>query len=172
MEHSAQIKLAIEFATKKFNELGKKNHFLEVCSILKDEFNINDKELLVVAILHDTLEDTNTTYEELEKVFSKTVADLVQEVSHPKDYTNTQKLEYYEKLKQISSGAKMIKLADFASNLRKIIEKRKSEPNEPYHNQYIVLIRGFLDNCPESNAKQIVYELTQELEKYVTESRE
>jgi (p)ppGpp synthase/HD superfamily hydrolase len=162
--------IAIEFAYKKFQEKGIGNHFLDVLSILQNEFGVDDIYLLVSAILHDTLEDTDTTYEELGQTFSKPVADLVQEVSHPKNYNKAQKVEYYESLKHISPKAKILKLADFTSNLRAIIKVRKSEPEKPYHDQYIILIRSFLESCPESNAKKTVHELTQELQKYVTEN--
>ena len=161
------IDLVIEFATKKSSAKGLNNHFLRVLAVLKDEFNVDDVDILTAAVLHDTLEDTDATYNELEKVFSKTVADLVEEVSHPKNYNHEQKLEYYEKLKTISPKAKIIKLADFVDNLRNIIEMRKSDPQSPYHNQYILWIRDFLNSCPESNAKKIVFKLTQELEIFV-----
>src|ERR1035437_4918420 len=121
-EFNKQIKLAKKFASKKFQEKSVHNHFADVLAILQNEFHIKDLELLVSAILHDTLEDTDTTYEDLEEVFSKPIADLVQEVSHPKNYNETQKTEYYENLKNISPSAKIIKLADFTSNLRNIIE--------------------------------------------------
>lgn len=162
------IDLAVEFATKKFKEIGLENHFPRVLMILQDEFHISDPDILIAAILHDTLEDTNTTQEELEKEFSKNIADLVVEVSHPKNYDHTQKIEFYKKLNTISLKAKIIKLADFADNLRNIINQRKASPKSPYHNQYILWIREFLKNCPDSNAKNIVLELTNELEKYVT----
>jgi len=166
--NNPQIDLAIEFSTKKFEAVNKKNHFLRVLAVLQDEFHIEDGEILVAAILHDTLEDTDTTYEELEQTFSKNIADLVQEVSHPKDYNKEQKLEFYEKLKTISLKAKFIKLADFTDNLRNIILQRKADPKSPYHNQYILWIRDFLNTCPESNDKNLVFELTKELELYVT----
>ncbi len=162
------INSAIEFATKKFEAVNKKNHFLRVLAVLQNEFHVKDSDLLIAAILHDTLEDTDTIYEELEKIFSKNVADLVQEVSHPKNYNKEQKLEFYEKLKTISLKAKIIKLADFTDNLRNIILQRKADPTSPYHNQYILWIRDFLNTCPESNDKNLVFELTKELELYVT----
>ena len=166
---ASQLDLAIEFATKKFEAVNKNNHFLRVLAVLQDEFRIEDGEVLIAAILHDTLEDTDTTYEELEQTFSKNVADLVQEVSHPINYNEEQKVDYYEHLKHISLKAKIIKLADFTSNLRAIIKIRKLEPEKPYHDQYLILIRAFLESCPESEAKDVVYRLTEELERYVTE---
>src|SRR3989338_7326464 len=116
-----KINLAIEFATKKFDATGTKNHFLRVLAVLRDEFKVND--------------------EELEKIFSKPVADLVKEVSHPKNYNKEQKLEFYKKLRTISPKARILKLADFVDNLRYEIRKRKADPKSPYHNQYILLIR-------------------------------
>lgn len=169
LEQKDKIDSAIEFAKQKFTEAKKGNHWPDVLAILQNEFGIDDPEILIGAILHDTLEDTETTYDELEKTFLKTIADLVLEVSHPKNYNDEQQLEYYEHLKHISSKARMIKLADFAANLRGITEIRKRESEKPYHDKYIVLIRAFLESCPESKEKDLVYKLTEELEKYVTE---
>lgn len=163
-----QLEEAIEFANKKFEAVGVKNsHFPGVLAILQNEFHVDDLELLTVAILHDTLEDTDTTYEELERIFSKNVADLVQEVSHPKNYNEIQKVEFYKKLNSISLKAKIIKMADFADHLRSFIKMRKADPESPYHNQYILFIREFLNNYPDSKEKNMVYKLTEELELYV-----
>ncbi len=168
--NNEKLNLVIEFANKKFTEAGRKqNHFPRVLDILQNEFHVEDLELLTAAILHDTLEDTDTTYEELEKTFSKAVADLVQEVSHPKDYNEEQKKEYYKKLNTISPKAKMIKMGDFADHLRSFIKMRQADPTSPYHNQYILFIREFLNNYPDSEEKDLVFKLTQELELYVTE---
>ena len=125
------IESAKEFAAKKFAEAGTGNHYLEVCQILQEEFHVEDQDLLVAGLLHDTLEDTNTTYEEIEKIFGKKVADMVEEVSHPKNYKGEQVKEYYEKLKHISDGGKMIKLADFKSHLPKFIGAFTGENNLP-----------------------------------------
>lgn len=163
------LDLAIDFATKKFEAAGTKNHFLRVLAVLQDEFHIDDTELLIAAVLHDTLEDTDTTYEELKEAFSKPIADLVAEVSHPKNYNKEQKLEFYKKLRTITPKAKILKLADFVDNLRVIeMDRRKADPKSTYHNYYILLIRELLGSYPESDAKNLVLQLTKELEKYVT----
>jgi (p)ppGpp synthase/HD superfamily hydrolase len=171
MKNSAEIEnldRAIEFATNKFKEVNVDNHFLSVLKVLQEEFRVSDPELLIAAVLHDTLEDTNTTYEELEENFSKPVADLVEEVSHPKNYNYEQKLEFYKKLETVSERAKILKLADFVDNLREEIQKRKKSPNTPYHGLYIQLIRKLLEKYPDSQAKNAVLDLTKELELFVT----
>ena len=77
--------------------------------------------------------------------------------------------KYYKKLNTISPKAKMIKMADFADHLRNFIKMRKADPTSSYHNQYILFIREFLNNYPDSEEKNILYKLTEELDIYVTE---
>jgi (p)ppGpp synthase/HD superfamily hydrolase len=162
------IEFAKEFADKKFKAAGTGNHFLGVYQILSDDFHIDDQDILIAGLLHDTLEDTDTTYSEIKKVFSRRVADLVKEVSHPKNYNHEQRLQYYEKLKHVSSGAKMIKLADFTSHLGSFIEIYKTGKQNLYpkfvnNDKYIASIRDFLKSCGESDAKKSVFALTNEL---------
>ncbi|MEI6396789.1 MAG: HD domain-containing protein [Candidatus Taylorbacteria bacterium] len=166
---SDQIELAKKYALDKFTAAGRKNHFLDVFQILKDEFMINDQNVLIAGLLHDTLEDTSATYEEIEKTFSKQIADLVKEVSHPKNYTQEEKIAYYEMIKKISPGAKSIKLADFTSHLRnfiKIYQRAEQHlfPKFANNDKYIASIREFLDSCDASVEKDIVYDLAKKLE--------
>jgi guanosine-3',5'-bis(diphosphate) 3'-pyrophosphohydrolase len=169
-----KIDQAKEFAKKKFEEIGVGNHYLEVYQILKDEFHVEDEEVLIAGLLHDTLEDTDTTPEEIEKTFSKKVADMVEEVSHPKNYSGAQIDEFYEKIKHISWGGKMIKLADFKSHLPKFIgaftgwgDYKVKETN----NKYVVSILNFLESCEDSEAKDIVFKLANELNDCITRSQ-
>lgn len=164
-----QIEKAKEFATRKFAEIGKKNHFLDVFNIMKDEFGVTNEEVLIAGLLHDTLEDTKTTYGEIVTNFSEKVANLVDEVSHPKDYNQKQKEEYYEKIKTISPEAKFIKLADFASHLRTFIKiyergEQKLYPKFINNDKYIKSIREFLDSCEKSAGTEIVSDLVNKLE--------
>ena len=168
-EEANAINKAIIFAEEKFKEGNKKNHYLDVFSILKEEFAVTHKDVLAASLLHDTLEDTSATYDEIKNVFGETVADLVDEVTHPKNYNAEQKLEYYEKIKHISSGAKLIKMADFTSHLRNFItiyERNEQHlyPKFKNNDKYIKSIREFLDTCEDSKAKKITQDLTNKLE--------
>jgi (p)ppGpp synthase/HD superfamily hydrolase len=157
------------FATNKFQEAGIDNHFLDVYQILRDTFHVEDEAVLVAGLLHDTLENTETTYKEISEAFSKRVADLVEEVSHPKNYNAQQKKEYYEKIKHISWGGKMIKLADFASHLSTFSASFTGGNNLPKftHNEYCVYIRSFLKSCEDSEAKEYVAKLNDELDAHI-----
>ncbi|MEI6843009.1 MAG: HD domain-containing protein [bacterium] len=167
--HQNKIELAKEFAERKFKEAGTGNHFLEVCQILKEDFGVNDPDILIAGLLHDTLEDTDTTYDEIENIFGKNVAQMVEEVSHPKNYNAEEKKEYYEKIKHISWGGKMIKLADFKSHLVKFIGAFTGENDlkKFTHNEYCVFIRSFLDSCEDSPTKEEVARLNDRLEDYI-----
>ena len=164
-----KIELAKEFAERKFKEAGTGNHFLEVCHILEEDFGVSDSDILIAGLLHDTLEDTNTTYKEIESIFGKNVADMVEEVSHPKNYNAEQKIEYYEKIKHISWGGKMIKLADFKSHLIQFIGAFTGENNlkKFTYNEYCLFIRSFLESCDDSPAKEEVTELNDRLESHI-----
>ena len=87
--------LALEYATKKHEGKFRKGydhkpyitHPIEV-SKLVEKYMKDDPEMekyKVAALLHDTLEDTDATYEELEKLFGKDIADIVQEVTNNDD---------------------------------------------------------------------------------------
>ena len=120
-------KAAIAFALKKHDGQFRKVsglpyivHVLDVFSIVRKYKDSNSiDELCAAAILHDTIEDTDTTYEELLELFGKTVADLVREVTNdPVRKRELGKQVYIEeKLAQLSSWALVIKLADILSNV-------------------------------------------------------
>lgn len=90
------------------------SHIEQVVRILNKV--TNDEDTICAAYLHDTLEDTDTTYEELVDMFGKTVADLVNEVTHDGQADN--KGFYFPRLK--SHKAIMIKFADRLSNLSRM----------------------------------------------------
>lgn len=98
------------------------SHPIGVWQILWSEATLSseaDADVLAASMLHDILEDTDTTYETLVAEFGKTIADLVNEVTDPKGLTKEQQRKWQvEHAPQLSPGARLIKLADKLYNLR------------------------------------------------------
>lgn len=98
------------------------NHPLEVAEHLARVGGIEDEDILIAALLHDTIEDTQTTADEIRELFGQRVMKIVLECTDDK---NLEKLE--RKRLQIvnaphkSSEAKCIKLADKTHNLNSIL---------------------------------------------------
>jgi len=98
------------------------NHPLEVAHLLATVGGVEDEDVLVSAFLHDTVEDTDATREELAEVFGERVAGIVMECT---DDTSLPKSER-KRLQVVhapsrSPEARQIKIADKTSNLRAIL---------------------------------------------------
>ncbi|SRR5579871_5250917 len=117
---------AAELAAHRHNGMARKgrggepyiNHLAEVANLLATATDGTDAELVAAAWLHDTIEDTETTREELMQRFSERVASLVVECT---DDMNLSKSER-RRLQVVSAphkspGAKLIKIADKISNI-------------------------------------------------------
>lgn len=97
------------------------NHPLALAHILSREGKISDPDVLCAALLHDTVEDTETTLEELERTFGAGVASIVAEVTNDGSLPKAeQKRLQVASAASKSSGAKLVKLADKIANLRDI----------------------------------------------------
>ncbi len=126
---NSKVKKALEFVEEKHAGQFRKSgdpyvvHPVEVAIILA-ELGM-DRDTVVAGLLHDVLEDTETTYEELKENFGKDVADIVEGVTklgkiHFKD-VETQKAENYRKLiLAFSKDLRVIfvKLADRLHNMK------------------------------------------------------
>uniref|UniRef100_A0A915KLB6 Guanosine-3',5'-bis(diphosphate) 3'-pyrophosphohydrolase MESH1 n=1 Tax=Romanomermis culicivorax TaxID=13658 RepID=A0A915KLB6_ROMCU len=120
---------AANFAAEKHRDQRRKdpqktpyiNHPIGVAHILCDEGSVGDGDVLQAAILHDTVEDTNTSFEELEKNFGKKVRDIVAEVTDDKSLNRIErKKAQISRAKDACHEAKLVKLADKLYNLRDI----------------------------------------------------
>ena len=60
------------------------NHCIAVARILSEEGGVNDPVVCAAALLHDTIEDTTTTKQELEEGFGSEIAEIVAEVTDDK----------------------------------------------------------------------------------------
>jgi guanosine-3',5'-bis(diphosphate) 3'-pyrophosphohydrolase len=95
------------------------NHLAEVANLLSVATDGADAELVAAGWLHDTIEDTDTTHEELAGIFGERVAALVTEVSDdmtlPKDERRRRQIDSAPKK---TASARLIKIADKISNIQ------------------------------------------------------
>lgn len=95
------------------------NHPIGVARILSHEAGISDIAVLQAALLHDTVEDTNTTFLEIEEKFGQEVRTIVEEVTDDKTLPKkARKRLQIEHAAHCSQKAKLVKLADKLYNLR------------------------------------------------------
>lgn len=95
------------------------NHVIGVTYILTAEAGITDVSVLQAALLHDTVEDTDTSFEELEKEFGEHVTSIVREVTDDKYLGKEERKRFQvEHAPHASHKAKLVKLADKLYNLR------------------------------------------------------
>ena len=120
---------AISFAADKHRNQRRKdieaspyiNHPIALANILANEAGIEDEKVLVAAILHDTIEDTETTAQELADLFGDDVTAIVLEVTDDKSLPKAERKRLQvEHAPTISRRAKLVKLADKIANLRDI----------------------------------------------------
>ncbi|MGD1899887.1 MAG: HD domain-containing protein [Phormidesmis sp.] len=118
---------ALSFAAKKHRNQRRKdsaqtpyiNHPIAVADILLNEAGVTEEVVLMAALLHDTVEDTDTTFEELEQHFGQVVCGVVAEVTDDKSLPKAvRKQRQIDHAAELSDRAKLVKLADKISNVR------------------------------------------------------
>lgn len=98
------------------------NHPLEVANLLANVGKVEDIDILTAAVLHDTVEDTDTTKEEITELFGEKVCKMVLEVTDDKSLPKAErKQKQIEHAPHLSHGAKQIKLGDKISNITDVI---------------------------------------------------
>jgi guanosine-3',5'-bis(diphosphate) 3'-pyrophosphohydrolase len=125
-----QLLRALNFAAHKHRDQRRKdveaspyiNHPIALADVLANEGGVLDTAVLCAAVLHDTLEDTQTTLSELTEQFGEEVASVVAEVSDDRSLPKAErKARQVERAARISESARLVKLADKICNLRDIV---------------------------------------------------
>ena len=120
---------ALEFAAHKHREQKRKdvnaspyiNHPIQLANVLVLEGRVSDPVVIAAALLHDTIEDTQTTWQELRGAFGDEVADIVLEVTDTKWIAKTaRKRLQVAKARHASEKAQLVKLADKICNVRDV----------------------------------------------------
>ena len=123
---------ALAFAAHKHRDQRRKdaeaspyiNHPIALADVLVNEGGVTDVEVLCAALLHDTVEDTATTHEELLDAFGSRIARIVAEVTDDKRLPKAERKRLQiEHAPHISREAKLVKLADKLCNLRDVADR-------------------------------------------------
>lgn len=155
-EPAILITKAVHFAADKHRDQRRKgedaipyiNHPAEVAELLAKHTDGKDTILILGGLLHDTVEDTETTFEELEREFGKEVADLVAEVTDDKSLPKMERKRLQvEHAPHTSERARQIKLADKISNLQSILEVPPSGWDNARKVEYFEWAKKVTDGC-------------------------
>jgi guanosine-3',5'-bis(diphosphate) 3'-pyrophosphohydrolase len=159
-QFAAALLKALTFAARKHRDQRRKdaeaspyiNHPIEVAEILARVAGVSDVRVLQAAVLHDTLEDTNTSPDELEREFGSTVRKLVEEVTDDKTLRKeTRKQVQIEHAPHLSPHAKLIKLADKICNVRDVTHTPPKAWDHQRRLDYLDWAAQVVDRCRGTN---------------------
>lgn len=129
------------------------NHPLALADILAREGGVEDGVVIAAALLHDTIEDTETTLEELEVRFGKRVSAIVAEVTDDKSLPKDER----KRLQIVtapakSKGGKLVKLADKIANLRDLHSAPPADWSDQRKADYFDWARAVVEGLRGVNA--------------------
>lgn len=128
------------------------NHPIALAHLLATTGQIDDIDVLRAAILHDTIEDTATTAEQLQERFGHAVADIVLEVTDDKTLPKQRRKELQiEHAPLKSRAAALVKLADKTCNLRDIAATPPEDWSMTRQQEYFDWAKTVIDGLPPVN---------------------
>jgi guanosine-3',5'-bis(diphosphate) 3'-pyrophosphohydrolase len=158
----ALIFKVLEFAAFKHKNQRRKdvdsspyiNHPIALAKVLCVEGGVTDVNVICGAILHDTIEDTETTAEELTLHFGDAIAKIVDEVTDdkklPKDVRKRLQIEHAP---HASHQAKLVKLADKICNLRDIVNTPPADWSLQRKQEYFDWAKEVVDQIRDASAE-------------------
>lgn len=154
MTATATLIDAIAFAAHKHRNQRRKdadaspyiNHPIALARVLAVEAGVRDAATLLAAVLHDTVEDTATTTDELRERFGPVVAGVVAEVTDDKSLPKARRKQLQiEHAPQLSRRAKLVKLADKICNLRDVADAPPADWPLARRREYFDWARAVVD---------------------------
>jgi guanosine-3',5'-bis(diphosphate) 3'-pyrophosphohydrolase len=145
---------ALAFAAHKHRDQRRKdaeaspyiNHPIALAEILAGEGGVTDVEVLAAALLHDTIEDTDTTAAELEAQFGPRITGMVVEVTDDESLPKAEKKRLQiEHAPGLSPGAKLVKLADKICNLRDVADRPPAKWDLQRRQEYFEWAKRVID---------------------------
>lgn len=148
---------------KGFNSIPYINHPIGVADVVVRIAKVDDVPTIQAALLHDIIEDTKVTPEELNNLFGGEVASIVLELTDDTSLSSTRRKEIQvEKAKHLSHKAKLIRIADKICNIDDLVKypmpwSRKRKIN------YVHWSRKVVEECKGINKKlEFLFEETAE----------
>jgi guanosine-3',5'-bis(diphosphate) 3'-pyrophosphohydrolase len=158
----AEILDAVMFAAERHRNQRRKdvdatpyiNHPLSLACLLANEGGVQDLDVLKAAILHDTIEDTETSEDELRAKFGDVVTNIVLEVTDDKSLSKAQRKQLQiDHASHKSSGAALVKLADKTCNLRDIAASPPADWSLARRREYFDWAKQVVNGLPLVNSK-------------------
>lgn len=152
---------ALKFASDKHSRQRRKdadaspyiNHPIALAHVLAVEADIDDPIVLVAALLHDTVEDTETLPAELEAVFGARIRAIVMEVSDDKSKRREERKRLQiENAPHASREARLVKLADKICNLRDMTDAPPSDWDLGRRREYFDWARAVIERVRGTHA--------------------
>ncbi len=164
-DDTARIIRAIRFSAGHHQNQTRKNaakspyiiHPIGVANHLMTVGQVHDADILIAALLHDTVEDTSATFEEIRKEFGAIVEGYVHELTDDKSLPKAERKKLQiEHAPHKSFGAAMVKLADKYYNLTDLSrEIPKDEKGNPWPkervDEYFAWAKQVVDALPQAN---------------------
>jgi guanosine-3',5'-bis(diphosphate) 3'-pyrophosphohydrolase len=142
-----QLEAAIEFATQRHHGQTRQD------AAKSPYIDVTDEPVLVAAALHDTVEDTPTTFAEIEEQFGARVAGFVREMTDDKGLAkDVRKALQIDHAPRLSDGAKQIKIADKIANVRDITHTPPAHWPEIRKDEYFDWAERVVAGCRGVNA--------------------
>jgi GTP diphosphokinase / guanosine-3',5'-bis(diphosphate) 3'-diphosphatase len=156
VERSGELLRALGFAAHKHRDQRRKdpeaspyvNHAIEVAEVLVRVGRVAQLEIVQAALLHDTIEDTDTTGDEIEHEFGPEVRRLVEAVTDDKRLPKAERKRLQiEHAPELCDAAKQIKLADKICNVRDVSYHPPTGWSLERRAEYLVWSRRVADGC-------------------------
>lgn len=153
---------ALEFAAKKHRDQRRKdhaaspyiNHPIALVQILVGDANIQDEVVLAAALLHDTIEDTDTTAEEITEHFGEKISSIVLEVTDDVSLSRSErKALQIAHAPTLSPEAALVKLADKIANLRDLSIAPPLNWSEKRKNDYCQWAKQVVERIPNPHPR-------------------
>lgn len=157
-----QLIKCVDFAAIKHRDQRRKdsvktpyiNHPIGVANILVTEGDVTDVNVLMAAILHDTVEDTDTTFEEIGEHFGAEICKIVSEVTDDKSLPKQERKRLQiVHAATVSHEAKLVKLADKLYNLRDLSTCCPDGWTPERCDEYFKWAKQVVDNLRGTNQK-------------------